>query len=104
MINQPVSFSLDAFLLMEKICSTEVDETSTDRISQATGDNLQSTQHCNNQMASKGIAANITVITFKEVVNGYDPFSTIFPYAFTNGKGHLYTESLEKTIFYLVNL
>ena len=44
MINQPVSFSLDASLLMEKIHSTEVDETSTDRISQAIGDNLQSTQ------------------------------------------------------------
>ena len=43
-INQPVSFSLDASLLMEKIRSIEVNETSTDRISQATGDNLQSTQ------------------------------------------------------------
>ena len=43
-INQPVSFSLDASLLMEKIRSTEVDETSTDRILQETGDNLQSSQ------------------------------------------------------------
>ena len=40
----------------------------------------------------KALQLNITVITFKKVVNGYDPFSTTFPYAFTNGKGHLYTE------------
>ena len=43
-INQPISFTLDVSLLMEKIHSTEVDETSTDRISQATGDDLQSRQ------------------------------------------------------------
>ena len=37
--------------------------------------------HCNNQMQTdwlvKALQLNI-VITFKEVVNGYDPFSTIF--------------------------
>ena len=26
----------------------------------------------------KALQLNITIITFKEVVNGYDPFSTIF--------------------------
>ena len=42
-INHTVSFSLDVSLLIKKVCSTEVDETGTDRISQATDDNLQST-------------------------------------------------------------
>ena len=82
MINQPVSFSLDS-LLIKKLRSIEVDETGTDRISQATGDNLQSIHiHCNNQMQTdwlvKALQLNITIIIFKEVVNGYDPFSTIF--------------------------
>ena len=38
--------------------------------------------HCNNQMQTdwleNALQLNITVITLKEVVNGYDPFSTIF--------------------------
>ena len=38
--------------------------------------------HCNNQMQTdwlvKALQLNITIITFKEVVNGYYPFSTIF--------------------------
>ena len=38
--------------------------------------------HCNNQMQTdwvvKALQLNITITTFKEVVNGYDPFSTIF--------------------------
>ena len=63
--------------------------------------------HCNNQMQTdwleKALQLNITIITFKEV-NGYDPFRTIFLMFFTKSKGHIYTESLEKTIFYLINL
>ena len=51
---------------MEKIRSTEVDETSTDRISQATGDNLQSTQPLNaDRLASKGIAAKYNYNNFQ---------------------------------------
>ena len=38
--------------------------------------------HCINQMQTdwlvKALQLNITIITFKEVVNSYDPFSTIF--------------------------
>ena len=43
----------------------------------------------------KALQLNITIITFKEVVNGYDPFSTTFFMLLQTGKGHLYTESLE---------
>ena len=52
------------------------------------------------RLTEKATAAECNHNNFKEIVlnvKGYDPFSTIFSYS-NKGKGHLYTELLEKTV------
>ena len=72
-----------ASLLIKKACSTEVYEIGIQTEYHKQLVIIYSLPiHCNNQMQTdwleKALQLNITTITFKEIINGYDPFSTIF--------------------------